>query len=56
MDEFSINGGRLWKDILVPWAALNGRRHNNTQYAKETERKRRRLATEEMQVSMERDF
>ena len=38
-------------DVLFPWVALNFRHPNTTQCAKGVERKRHRLADEEMQAS-----
>ena len=42
--------------MLVPWRALNGRHLANAQCAREVERKRRRLAEEELRERSERAF
>ena len=42
--------------MMVTWVALNVRHTNTTQCAKGEQRKRRRLATEEMREIMERAF
>ena len=43
-------------DILVTWQAMNGRHLATAQCAKGAERKRRRMAEEEMRKSEERAF
>ena len=43
-------------DILVPWRALNGRHFDTAQCSKGAERKRRRLAEEDLRESLERAF
>ena len=43
-------------DMLVLWSTLNGRHPANAQCARRAERKRRRLAEEELRESTERAF
>ena len=43
-------------NMLVPWAALNGRHTTTVQCEKGVERKHRQLVVEDMQVIMERAF
>ena len=42
--------------MLVPWSTLNGRHPATEQCARGEERKRRRLAEEELRGSMDRAF
>ena len=42
--------------MMVPWCALNGKHLATAQCAKGTERKRIRLAEEELRESLERAF
>ena len=43
-------------NVVVPWLALNVRHPNTSQCAKGVERKRRRMAAEDIQEITKRDF
>ena len=57
MEEGNLSHPRCSRcHMMVPWRELNGRHLTTTQCTKGVERKRRRMAEDEMREIAERDF